>query len=62
MYLFTVKLDEFILDIVAENAEKALLHIHKRFNIIEPPEILRTEELDDSENDEYISKAVSING
>lgn len=61
MYLFTIKLDEFILDIVAENAEKALLHIHKRFNIIEPPEILRTEELDGSENDEYISKAVSIN-
>lgn len=62
MYLFTIKLDEFILDIVAENAEKALLHIHKRFNIIEPPEILRTEELDNYENDEYISKAVSING
>lgn len=61
MYLFTIKLDEFILDIVAENAEKALLHIHKRFNIVEPPEILRTEELDDYENDEYISKAVSIN-
>ncbi|BDA81606.1 hypothetical protein [Staphylococcus phage vB_SsapH-Golestan-100] len=61
MYLFTIKLDEFILDIVAENAEKALLHIHKRFNIIEPPEILRTEVLDDSEDDEYISKAVSIN-
>lgn len=61
MYLFTIKLDEFILDIVAENAEKALLHIHKRFNIIEPPEILRTEVLDDPEEDEYISKAVSIN-
>lgn len=61
MYLFTIKLDEFILDIVAENAEKALLHIHKRFNIIEPPEILRTEVLDDPEDDEYISKAVSIN-
>lgn len=60
MYLFTIKLDEFILDIVAENAERALIHIHKRFNIIEPPEILRTEVIDDCEEDEYISKSVSV--
>lgn len=60
MYLFTIRLDEFVLDIVAEDAESALTHIHRRFNIINPPKILRTEFIEDLEEDEYIKKAITV--
>lgn len=61
MYLFTIKLDGFVLDVVAEDAESALLHIHKRFNVVEEPVILRTDFIEDPEEEiEHISKAVNL--